>query len=161
MSVPSTRFRLAFLPILFVHLACFPVVAAAFGGYAWLIDEKMASDLVHGDQMPLISCFVFSSLFLMSCMMGYVGFGSGKVSVSPTTLRARSFWGRYYKVSWSEITDVRPITLVHLKYLRVYCAKLPRPLWVPLFLADQEGFNQLIHQYAGPENLLVRALRDG
>ena len=81
-----------------------------------------------------------------------------KVYVKSSSLRCFNFWGVYREVEWSEINAVKPVNFFGLEYLRVYSPKLSQPLWLPLFLADQEVFTQLVCEYAEPKNPLVRAL---
>ena len=52
----------------------------------------------------------------------------------------------------------RLTNLLGLRYLRVQSSATPRPLWVPLFLADMPGFCAAIVALAGPDHPLAQAL---
>ena len=72
-----------------------------------------------------------------------------QVYVSPDGLRCFDFWGKYRFVRWDEITRQAPINVLGLKYLRVFGSSLRRPLWVPLFLQQDEMFWETTARLSG------------
>lgn len=83
-----------------------------------------------------------------------------KVYVSPGGLRSYDFWGRYHRVPWATIQAIRPVELAGLRYLRLTAPPAPSPIWLPLFLDDQDTFNRLVAELAGPQHPLTRALAE-
>jgi hypothetical protein len=83
-----------------------------------------------------------------------------KIHLGPAGLVGFSFWGEYDQVGWQDIVRVRPFNFCGLRYLRVYSANRPRPLWLPLFLTDTHSFSEAVHAWAGLENPLAVALRE-
>jgi hypothetical protein len=80
------------------------------------------------------------------------------VHVQPEGLRCYDFFGIYHLAKWSEITAVRPIWILGLRYLRVRSRDCPRVVWLPLFLAGKEEFTALVRERAGEEHMLTRFL---
>jgi hypothetical protein len=91
-------------------------------------------------------------------LLAYVGYF--KVYVSPEGLRCFNLWGLYRLLRWDDFRSVRPINALGLRYLLAYPADGGSALWLPLFLADGEGFHRLVREYAGPAHPLSRALLD-
>jgi hypothetical protein len=81
-----------------------------------------------------------------------------RVYVSAEGLRCYTFWGNYHTLSWPEIDSVHPFNLLGLRYLRVGSSQSGYTVWVPLFLADMQGFRDAVHEYAGEGHTLARAL---
>jgi hypothetical protein len=81
------------------------------------------------------------------------------VSISQDGIRSFNFWGLYHTVAWPEVTAVKPVNLLGLRYLFIYSPKLRWPLWVPRFLADPARFKRLVLDYAGPNHPLSQAIR--
>ena len=73
-----------------------------------------------------------------------------RVHVSERGIRCYDFFGVYHFAEWSSITSVRPTSVLWLKYLRVYSLQSPRPLWLPLFLAEQKRFWSVVVAHASP-----------
>ena len=55
---------------------------------------------------------------------------------------------------------MRRINVLGLRYLRVLSSATPRPLWVPLFLADMPGLCAAIADRTGLNHPLTEALGD-
>jgi hypothetical protein len=81
-----------------------------------------------------------------------------KVYVDPAGLRAHNFWGAYRECPWADIQSASPFNFIGLRYLRARTSDGKAPLWLPLFLADREGFYRRIREYAGPNHPLAVAL---
>jgi hypothetical protein len=84
-----------------------------------------------------------------------------KVYAGPEGLRAYNFWGLYRTVAWEDIRSARPVNFLGLRYLRAHTANASSPLWLPLFLTEQDRFDALVRAHAGPSHPLTRALLEG
>jgi hypothetical protein len=81
-----------------------------------------------------------------------------KIHVSPEGIRCYNFWSVYRSIPWSDMARARPINLLGVRYLRVWTASPRSPIWIPLFLADMEGFKNAVLRFAGPANVVARHL---
>lgn len=80
------------------------------------------------------------------------------VYIRPDGLRCYDFFGNYRLAPWETIERAEPINLLGLRYLRVQAPPLARPLWLPLFLADMDGFVDAVYRLVGKDHPLVMAL---
>src|SRR5205823_5702482 len=55
------------------------------------------------------------------------------VDVGADGLKCYDVFGQYHFAPWPTVKGVRPISVLGLRYLRVWSPDTPRPLWVPLF----------------------------
>jgi hypothetical protein len=95
-----------------------------------------------------------AAALLVLPMVGYY-----KVYVGPEGVRAFNFWGVYRFARWADVRQVVPgAYLGLLPMLRAYTAGARTPLWLPLFLADRDGFCALVRTHAGDEHPLTVAL---
>jgi hypothetical protein len=82
-----------------------------------------------------------------------------KTHIGPAGIAGYSAWGKYEQMAWQDMVAVKPFNFFGLKYLHVYSQDQHRPLWVPLFLADMQGFEDAVHAWAGLDNSLAASLR--
>ena len=94
--------------------------------------------------------FAFASLacLALSVPVALAFADLSRVVISPQGLRAPDYAGRQYLVEWSHIINVRPTTVLGLKYLRIYLRDGGPVLWLPLFLTDMPGFRAALIQHA-------------
>lgn len=81
-----------------------------------------------------------------------------KVYVSPAGLRCYTAWCLYRFVGWPDMTRVRPVSFLGLRYLRVWSTSQRSPVWVPLFLSDLPEFRKAVQGYAGSGNVVSQYL---
>jgi hypothetical protein len=81
------------------------------------------------------------------------------IYVSPERLVAFRTGGGYRQVRWTDITSVRPVNFLGLRYLRVSTNESKHTLWVPLYLSNREEFYWRVCEYAGPQHPLAVALQ--
>jgi hypothetical protein len=141
-------FRFAFLP------TCLLVVGlGVFVSLVWVLIFYFMNVRTNGLWIGLGVVAVAAPVLTLLAVLFF------PVSVGTWGLRGFDAWGRYHNVQWSEMTAVRPLNLLGLKYLRVIPDKGRRAIWVPLFLADMGRFRGLIAQHAGAANPLAAALK--
>lgn len=97
------------------------------------------------------SCGAFSAVWMTLCAWYF------KVYVCEKGLKCFDFWGRYLFVNWSEITEAAPVNVAGMRYLRLYGVYLPRPIWLPLFLARRREFWDYVRDHAPQSPLLEHA----
>jgi hypothetical protein len=86
-----------------------------------------------------------------------------RVSVNSRGIKCTNFWGKLHFVEWSTIRGARFYSgfwTSGLKFILVSSTKLSQDLWLPLFLTDMSNFEQLVSQYAGTKNPLVKRLHE-
>lgn len=79
-----------------------------------------------------------------------------RIGVHPLGLRAFDAKGRFFSVRWPLMRDAERVDLLTLPYLRVTTTEVGVELVIPLFLAEQEAFERLVSECAGPSNPLTR-----
>jgi|SRR5690554_1832861 len=82
-----------------------------------------------------------------------------KITTFENHIRAYDFWGKYHSLEWRNITKVKSIQIVGLKYLRVYGDGQARPLWIPCFLRNMDEFVKDVHNKISHENPLYDYLQ--
>lgn len=63
-----------------------------------------------------------------------------KITITNEGLRGYDFWGVYHTINWKGIIKVTPVKILGLKYIKINNEDSSRPLWIPLFLNDMDGF---------------------
>jgi hypothetical protein len=96
---------------------------------------------------------ILSNLLLTVVIVRYY-----RIYISPTGIRAFSFWGQFYSVDWSSITTVKPLNLLGFKYLLVSSTQSPKTLWVCLNLSDLSRFRGLVSEYVEANHIIARGL---
>jgi hypothetical protein len=79
-----------------------------------------------------------------------------RIRVHALGLRGYDAFGRFLSVRWAVMTGTQPMDLLTLRYLRIDTTEAGPRLVVPLFLAEQERFERLVRECAGPQNPLSR-----
>ena len=139
------KYRYAFLPT-FAAILC--------GG---LVVASVLIFINHGPKG-----FLELKAIALSILVG-TGFGlfvttmivvSLPVFVTRAYLASTDWHGEYQAVAWSDISTVKRLNLLGLRFLLVNGT-----IFVPLFLADKKGFLDTVREHVGREdNLLVQAL---
>src|SRR5262245_36534973 len=155
MQEPVTAFRSSFWTTFAVILVW--SVPLALGVIVVLVIRSEGWGRVNWFALLLACGVAVVGIFVLD-LVGTVLVILFRVFVSPEGIRCYDFWGRYHTVTWPDVVDVRPINMLGLKYLRVYAEDVSTPVWVPTFLTDQRGFDDLVRQYAGPGHLFTRAI---
>lgn len=83
-----------------------------------------------------------------------------RVYVSEHGLRCGNFWGRHHFVAWTDVTGVRPINFLGLRYFRIYGRGLRWPLWLPRFMANPKVFWPFPLTLIESSSSLAQAIRD-
>jgi len=65
-----------------------------------------------------------------------------RTRVDDEGVRAYDFWGRPRTVSWGDVTECKGFQFACLPFVRIFTANGKRPLWVPLFHARQQAFEE-------------------
>ena len=129
------------------------LVAAAGAALPPILDGVAAWRIVLAVVAGVVAGLIFGVL-LVAVGRRY------RVYVSRGGVRSFDFWGRYHRVAWADIQTVEPVDMAGLRYLKLTTARAPRPVWIPLFLDEQDAFNRLVAERAGPQHPLTRALED-
>jgi hypothetical protein len=80
------------------------------------------------------------------------------VSVRRDGVYGYNFWGNYSMVLWDEVTHVKPVKYIGFPYLKVFFEGSTDPIWIPLYLVEQNKFVAAVIEYAPELNPLRRAL---
>jgi membrane associated rhomboid family serine protease len=105
---------------------------------------------------------VYITLVLFGVLLGVLIGGicafAYPVSVRRDGIYGYNFWGNYSMVLWDEIIDIQPIKWLGFPYLKAFFEGSTAPLWIPLFLAEQNKFVAAVVERAPEGNPLRRAL---
>jgi hypothetical protein len=82
-----------------------------------------------------------------------------KITIRSEGIRGYDCWGIFHFIEWEMITDVKPIRILGLKYIRAL-NKETRPLWLPLFLSDMNKFKEEIQKKVPQNNPLYLFFND-
>ena len=81
-----------------------------------------------------------------------------KFSVGPEGLACYDFWCRPMTTRWNDMGNVTPIRFPGLAYVRVTTSDHCRALWLPLFVSNPGGLQELVRVHAGPDHPLSELL---
>lgn len=146
--------RVRFLPLELL----FVLIAAIFS-VAFTVD--VFSD---GSGTPfynvLFSLLATVTFFGGSTTFAYVLWHILRVNISDQGIRCANFWGRHPFVPWTDVTDVKSINLLGLRYFRIYGRGLCWPLWLPRFMARPKVFWPFLLTLIEPSSPLAKAIHD-
>ena len=80
-------------------------------------------------------------------------------ALSPEGVYGHSFWGRRNFVRWQDITAVRSLRILNLRWLRVYSTIESKTTWLGLFQARRVEFRQEVQRLAPPGSPVLTCLR--
>ena len=143
MGEPVATFRSAFFPAWRMTTTLSSAVAA--GGLALL-------GFVHGISVHLPQVLITAASAILTGLVLAAVIAYFRVYVTREGIKCYDFFGIYHLARWDSIEEARPINLLGLRYLRVFCTDTSRPLWVPLFLSDMSGFSETVSRHAEPNN---------
>ncbi|MCF6236298.1 MAG: hypothetical protein L3J70_08005 [Gammaproteobacteria bacterium] len=81
-----------------------------------------------------------------------------KIIVTKEGVSSYDFWGRSRFVEWNNITQINPVRIIGLKYIRVVYSTGKQPLWMPLFLDDVILFKKEVKKRVESSNPLIEYL---
>src|SRR5262249_728740 len=120
-------------------------IGVAIGVLAILVLEGFAVNL-----MGLVVAIALMETVGLACTL--LAMRWFRVEVPPESISGYTPGGRSRSVAWPKIVAVKPFNFLGLKFLRVFSANALSPVWLPLFLSDQERFTRLVVGYAGRMN---------
>lgn len=81
-----------------------------------------------------------------------------RFTIGPEGIACYDFWCRPITTPWDEMQQVSRIALPGLAYVRITSTGRRQALWLPLFVPDVEGLQQVVSLHAGPSHPLTRLL---
>ena len=102
---------------------------------------------------------IFSSVIIVFCAIASIYYTYVfQIKVKSSGIYAYDFTGNGNFVAWEEIERIEPYRFVGCKYLRLFFYNSTVPLWIPLFLVEQQKFERAIIQFTAKTNPLHIAL---
>src|SRR5262245_1693095 len=148
-SAPVLRFRSAFWPVWWV-------TTIWSSGLAFVVVVVIC--LIYGLPLRIPSLVIGLVCALLCGVLVAVTVVLFPVYVYPDGLRCYDFFGDYRLAYWDRIDRTSTANLLGLRYLRVFATDLRKPRWLPLFLADMDGFVEAVYQRTGRDHPLIAAL---
>ena len=65
-----------------------------------------------------------------------------KVILTGEDIKGFNFWGMSRTLRWNDITAVKSVNFIGLRYLKVFSNRTSLPLWIPLFLKNMREFTK-------------------
>jgi hypothetical protein len=155
MRGPVESFRMAFGTLVIFMVVAGVLLLAAALGLVFLVLPPAAGVPVL--LIAVLGVGMAEVLFFLGAGLLILLF---KIDVGPEGLRCPNAWGGYGFAAWDDVRSVRPINILGLRYLRVFTTTTVLPLWVPLFLADPDGFRAALLRCAGPTHPLTVAFAE-
>lgn len=80
-----------------------------------------------------------------------------RVEVEKDVIHSTDYWSVRHSLTWAEIETVEPAMVFGFPYLKAESfRKDHRPLYIPLYLADNEAFREKVICTAAPTNSTLR-----
>jgi membrane associated rhomboid family serine protease len=134
----------------------------ASGAYLFLLLPLMTIliNTLTPSKVDIMSVFIYSARSISCFILIYslVAIYLYPITIKAQGIRGYNFWGVYSFVAWEEIDRIEPYKSFGLWYLRLFFHNSYAPIWLPLFLQQQEKFNQTIIKFTAPDNPLHQAL---
>jgi hypothetical protein len=139
-----------------------PVLAAVSYSLGFTIMGVIFRSLpgAHGGPLSAHPVQMLFALFTVFAMLTFGASWFYGLGFSVTSLRLRSWSGRYVDVPWHSMQRAEPSSLLGLPLLRVYYADSARPACIPLWTSDLAGFRSAANAAAGQGNPVVRWIAD-
>jgi len=152
----SPAFRMEVKPVfLFVYVA-----ASLFGGVSivlWsLLDPAMTMIPIHV-VLDTIGYYVVFFAPVYAAGFALVMSRYFKYLVTTEGIRGQNLLGVSRFAAWEDIGEIRHVRIGNLGFARLHTEDGKLPIWLPLFLNDDEGFGGTILQFA-PEDNVTRSL---
>lgn len=152
-SSDATTYRPSFIRVFF---ATFLLGAGAGALFAVLLrwqgvpTENVASySFLH----------VLSIVYLWTMVATAVMVWSFSVTVSPSGIRGRTFWGTARTLEWHDIVGAARKSVLGIRFLRLYTTSKGAPMWLPVFLSGHAAFVEEVTGYLPADHPLALALQ--
>jgi hypothetical protein len=145
-------FRFAFFPMFFAIVIPGVLMPTAFWLSAWMkfgLQHFPFSRLVKHGIFTILFIFVYSwviSLFIT-------------VRLTQGGIHGHSFWAIRRMIRWEEIKAAKPFRFLNIRFLRLYPLDGKTPIWMPLFLAKPDEFEQEVRRVAPAGNPILEHLQ--
>ncbi len=83
-----------------------------------------------------------------------------RIGISSRGIDGHDVFGRRRFVPWALLESAKFINFAGLRYVRLFAEDGARPLWLPLFLSNQDEFERTVQHFAPGENTLPRYFKE-
>ena len=131
------------------------VIGVSNGGRILARSEDMAGDV------PLavgVGVAAFAAAYCLMAFFLWLAIRAFPVHVHRGGLRSYNAVGIYRSMSWSEMSAVKEVDYVGLRYYEITSSWTGRKILIPRFMADPPGFHARIARLVGAHHVLLRAL---
>ena len=102
-----------------------------------IVFVKGASINWYAYGVSLVSIFITSNILSFIMALYY------KTTLNTKEIKGFNFWGKSRIVKWENVSRVKPVNFLGLKYLRVFSTNTGLAIWVPLFIKNTEKFREV------------------
>jgi len=96
----------------------------------------------------------WEDVLLVTIIFSTLGSFLMPVAVNSQRVYGPNAWGLRRSIRWNEITDIQPTNFYKFEYLKLSTVMHENLIWLPLFLADRQGFLRAVQDFAAPDNPL-------
>jgi hypothetical protein len=140
----------------------YPLLAAVSYtlGLLFVIEVLRFLPGAHTGSMPPHAVLVLLALFIVLAMLAFGLSWFYGLGISVSSLRLRSWSGRYVDVPWHGMQRVERKAMMGFPLLLVYYVGAARPAFIPLWVSDLAGFRTAADAAGGQANPVVRWLAE-
>lgn len=139
-----------------IPVIAWPVFFGILLGVLLLVAPIMSSGLTRWKNEAAAAVLIFDLAF--SWIYAAVAVQFFRVRLDEQQLSGHSFWGRAQTIAWREIQSVQRANFCGFRYLKLSTSAQKDLIWLPLSLADRDGFLRAAQKFAAPDNPLRKYL---
>lgn len=156
MFPPASSFRMQFKPVfLFVY------IVGSIGGAAFVVLWRFLDpQLANVESFVLLETIGYYTVFVCpvyAALCAWLMARGFQYKVTPEGIGGAGFFGSKRFAKWEDISTVKPAQVGNLGFVRLVTTDGALPVWLPLFVRDDEGLGGTILEHA-PEDSVARSL---
>ena len=155
---PTHGFRMEFKPVfLFTY-----VLGAIAGSIAIILWRMLDSSLQTVPYAVVLDTIGFYLILIAPFYAGVCGLALSryfKYVITENGIGAQNLIGASRFVEWDSIAELRPIKIGNLSFVRLVTEDKKPPMWLPLFIDDEQVFGGALLKCAPKDNAIRGLVR--
>jgi len=153
---PTPGFRMEFKPVfLFTY-----VLGAVVGSIAIVLWRMLDASLQTIPYAVVLDTIGYYLVLIAPFYAGVCGLAMSryfKYVITENGIGGQNLIGASRFVEWDSIAELRPIKIGNLAFVRIVTEEKKTPMWLPLFINDEQVFGGALLDFA-PEDNAIRGL---
>ena len=158
MFPPESTFRMEFKPLfLFIYIA--GSIAGATSIISWTVLAPSFSDVETYIVLKTVGHYIvfFAPVYSAACAYALTTYFRYVITIDG--IGGKSLLGPVRLARWGDIGQMKPVRIGNLHFVRLVTRDRGLPIWLPLFIRDDEAFGGTILQYAPMDNVARSLVR--